>query len=104
MQPLDGTYGFNCRPVTFASIPTFHASSSSPYALLEIPFANTKTSPDTPFDASSNQESFNSATAAAADWTADSSSNNYINNADAWNADLVGNEDSEVIPNPFLVN
>lgn len=90
MQPLDGSPGFNCRPVTFVSVPTFQASSSpSPYSPLENPFADTISSSEIPsHDASSDQELINSA---AADWTtADFSDNNYINVADASGAD-VGN-------------
>lgn len=97
MQPLDGTNGFNCSPVTFVSVPTFHASSSSPYSLLENSFADIS-SPEIPSDASSGQEFINSA---AADWAADSSGNNYINIADASNADL---GDSGVVSNPFWVD
>lgn len=98
MQPLDGTNAFNCRPVTFVSVPTFHASSSSPYFPLENAFADKISSPEIPSDTSSDQELINSA---AADWTADFSGNNYINIADASNADL---GDSELVSNQFWVD
>lgn len=106
MKSLDGNYGFNCRAVTFISLIHASSSTSSPYSLLDSAFADTKTSPELPSDASSDQELFNSAAAAvsAADWTADSSSNNYINIASASNADLVGNGDPEVVSNPFWVD
>lgn len=98
MQPLDGSTAFNCHRVTFVSVPTFHASSSSPNFPLENPFADTISSPEIPSDTSSDQELINSA---AADWTADFGGNNYINIADASNADL---GDSEVVSNQFWVD
>ena len=84
MQPLDGTTGFNCRPVTFISqLPSFQVT-------LENPVADAKPNPalSDAFD-----QEYNSA---GAHWTADTS-NNYINNA-ASNADL---EFGSKVSNPY---
>lgn len=108
MQALDGTVGFNCRSVTFVSLPSFQASSSSS-PLIDIPFADANQIPSilpsssslssSSYDASSSDQELHNP--AAAYWASDTTSGNYINIA-ASNADLPGFGDSAVA-NPFWV-